>query len=234
MTARLNDVQPLLAALLAEPPAALSIAGADVAAPFVWLGMPGVICFHVPPSANVDTKQLTLYVGDGSAGTYYENALGAASGPLPAAAQGCVNFTVSRGVPAGPYTLALEDSATGQGFATYTFLSDKSTVVISSLGFDSATTLAVKLNWNVPAARATPGDIVRAVNARGVVVAWAYTSCQCQTPPAAGTAAAASGSLLIKVTKATVPGGCTFELVVGGSPAAVAPNWIPWARIGWA
>ena len=233
MTARLDTVQPLLAALLSEPPAALSIVGINASAPFVWLGVQGVICYHVPPSANVNTKVLTLYVGDGSSGTYYPGVLGASSGVLPADAQGCVNFTILRGVPIGEYTLALENPAMGQTFTTYTLYLEKATLLITALSLAGPTTLIVRVNWNIPVARATTSDMIRAVNIHGVVAAWVYTSCQCQTQLVSGAAVAASGSVLIKLTKATVLGGCTFELKVGDLPAAVAPNMIPWARIGW-
>ena len=237
MTARLSAAQPLLAALLAEPPAAVSVAGASAAAPLVWLGVPGQICYQIPPSANVATKKVTLYVGDGSTGAYYAGALGAAGGPLPAAAKGCVGFAVPAGVPAGRYTLALEaaaGAARAEVLASYALHVDSARAVVSGMSFDGPATLAATVNWSVPAARATAGDIVRAVNARGAVVAWAYTSCRCQTPPARGAAAVASGSVTIKVAKAAAPGGCTFEVVVGGARAGVALNWIPWARLGWA
>ena len=232
MVARLDAAKPVAAALLAEPPAALSIAGANASAPLVWQGVPGTLCFHVPPSANLPTKVLTLYVGDGSSGVYYPGTLGAASaGPLPAAAQGCVNFTLSRGLPAGPYTLALEDSASGFTFAALAFAADKASVSVTGYGM-AGQVLAPTIAWSAPAGRATANDTIRVADPSGATVAWVYTSCKCAGPP--GRAPAPAGSFAgFQLRKGALRGGYTFELRVGGMLAAVAPNVLPWDKLGW-
>jgi hypothetical protein len=43
-----------------------------------WAGTLDQMCFRIPPSANVNPKNLILYVGDGSAGTFYPTVLGTA------------------------------------------------------------------------------------------------------------------------------------------------------------
>jgi hypothetical protein len=85
MKACLDAVQPLRAALLAEPPPSLNIAGLNTAAPLVWMGIQGRICYSIQPSANVNPKGLVLYVGNGASGSYYPRALGpAGNAPMPA------------------------------------------------------------------------------------------------------------------------------------------------------
>jgi hypothetical protein len=232
MLARLDAAQPVLAALLAEPPPSLAIDGLNASAPLIWLGVPGRICFSVPPSANAAPKALVLYIGSTSATTSYVNVLGPANGALPADAQACVNFTVSRGVPAGPYNIALESAFSSSALALVSFEADK--VSLTCTAFAYATTFGTAtLAWSLPAARASASDTVRIVNAAGTVINWFYTSCKCQSAP--GAAAVAAGSFSIRVFKGSVLGGFTFELHPGGLDrvAAVAPDWIPWAKFGW-
>ena len=138
MKARLDAAQPLRAALLAEPAPALTITGLSAAAPLVWMGMPGRICYSIPPSANVNPKGLVLYVGNGASGSYYPNALGPGSAPMPAGPQACSDFSVSRGVAAGRYTIALEDSATGSPFATVSFAADIASVSVTTFTLAAA------------------------------------------------------------------------------------------------
>jgi hypothetical protein len=69
MAARLDAVQPLLQALLAEPPASLNIAGLNATAPLLWLGTRQRLCYTIPPSANVNPKGLVLYLGMTHPGT---------------------------------------------------------------------------------------------------------------------------------------------------------------------
>ena len=121
MKARLDAVQPIRAALLAEGGATLAIDGLSATAPFVWMGAQGNICYSIPPSANVNPKGLVLYVGTGGSGSFYPDTLGAANDPLPPGPKGCTAFTVSRGVAPGPFTIALKDSSTGSNFAVVTF-----------------------------------------------------------------------------------------------------------------
>jgi hypothetical protein len=233
MKARLDAVQPLRAALLAEPAPALTIAGLSAAAPLVWMGVPGRICYSIPPSANVNPKGLVLYVGNGASGSYYPNALGPGSASMHAGPQGCSDFTVSRGVAAGRYTIALEDSATGSPFATVSFAADIASVSVTTFTL-AAAAITPTVAWSVPAARASVRDTVRVYSPRGAVVYWFYTSCSCQTAP--GKVAAATGKATFKLMKdASVQGAYTFKLHPGGGAAvaAVASNWIPWARIGW-
>jgi hypothetical protein len=207
MAARLDAVRPLLTALLAEPPAAIAIQGASATAPFVWQGVPGVACFHVPPSANVAAKRLARYTGDGSAGAYYANVLGAASGPLPAAATACVGLTASRGLPPSRYTLALEDSATGQGFAACPLTVERAGLTITAASLAGASTLVVTLRWSAPRGRTTAADTIRAVDARSAAVAWVYTRTLSRALPARGAAPAAAGLALIRLSKAAARGG---------------------------
>ena len=233
MRARLDAAQPILAALRAEPPPSLAMDGLDASAPLVWLGVPNRICFSVPPSANAAPKALVLYIGYTSAATSYQNALAPSNGALPADAQACVGLTVSRGVPAGPYTVALESAASGSALASVSFQADKASLACTAFAY--ATTFGTAtLAWSTPAARASASDTVRVVDASGAVVAWFYTSCGCQSAPGNATAAAA-GSFSLRVRPGSVAGGFTFELRQGGvdRTAAVAPNWIPWAKFGW-
>ena len=234
MKARLDAVQPLRAALLAEPAPSLTIAGLNTAAPLVWMGMPRRLCYSIPPSANVNPKGLVLYIGDGASGSYYPNALGpAGNAPMPADPQACSNFAVSRGVAVERYTIALEDSATGSPFATVSLVADTASLSITAFTL-STTAITPTVAWSMPAKRASVGDKVKVYNPQGVVVYWFYTSCKCQTAP--GSVAVATGTLAFKLVKdTTVKGTYTFKLHPGGwtSVAAVATDWIPWTKIGW-
>jgi hypothetical protein len=49
---------------------------------------------------------------------------------MPADSQACVAFSVSRGVAAGRYTIALEDSATGGPFAAVSFAADLASLTV--------------------------------------------------------------------------------------------------------
>ena len=229
--ARLDSVQPLLAALRAEPPASVTVAGLNASVPLVWMGVPGLICFRIPSYANINPKALVVYVGDGSSGTYFPGALGVGSQPLPAGPQGCTNFTFSRGVPTGPYTVALEDSSSGRAFAAVSFNAAKATLTEASfsVGFGYA---VVGLSWAMPAGQASATDAVWALDARGAVAYWFYTSCKCATTP--GPAPATNGTYALKVYKPAVPGGYRFELHPGNGSAvaAVVSDWITWPKAG--
>ena len=234
MKARLDAVQPLLAKLVAELPPSLTITGMDPNNPQVWAGGIQQICYHIPASANVNPKNLVLYVGDGSSGTYYPNALGAGNAPLSLDYQGCTPFTVA-GVPLAQYTIMLQDSNTGNAFTGISFNLIKASVAFAGLA-PSATQLLLTTTWTIPDANASPRDTVNIYNSAGNVVFWYYTSTKSQTAPAAGAAAASTGSLQVKILKAgSVPGGYTMQLNPGGTSvvAAKALNWIPWAKIGW-
>ena len=233
MKVRLDTAQPLQQALLAEAPPSLTITGLSTSDPLVWMGIPGIICYSIPPSANVNPKGLVLYIGSGAAGSYYPNALGAGSGPMPEGPLACSNFTVSRGVAVGRYTIALEDSATGSPFATVSFTADMASLSYTTF---TLTTTSIKptVSWSISAARASVTDQVRVYNSLGDVVYWFYTSCKCQTAP--GTIAAPTGTFTYTLLKAgSVVGGYKVRLHPGGvsAAAAVATDWIPWAKIGW-
>ncbi len=230
MKARLDAVQPLLAALLAEPESTLTIAGLDPANPLVWMGIQRQICFRIQESANTNPKGLILYVAGST--TYYVNVLGAGNNPMPADYQGCSNFSVSKGIAIGKYIISLENSGTGSVFATVSFFADKASLTCTAFSY-STSFGTVTLAWTMPVARASVNDTVRVVNARGTVVNWFYTSCKCQKAP--GALAVPSGSYAFKIFKGTVPGGYIFELHPGGlNPiASIAPNWIPWAKFVW-
>ncbi len=228
MKTRLDAVQPLRAALLAEPEATITIADLNPLFPLVWMGIQGIICFRIPVSANVNPKKLVLYIGASTSS--YANALGAGNSPMPVDYQGCSNFSVSTNVAIGKYIIALENPATGSAFATVGFSVDRATLACISF---STITGTVTVSWVMQTARASVKDTVRVVNKRGAVVYWFYTSCKCQTAP--GVLAVPTGSFPFKIYKGTVSGGYLFELHPGGlNPiAAVAPDWIPWSKIGW-
>jgi hypothetical protein len=234
MSARLDAVGPLLAALLAEPPSSLSVDGVDPTTRLLWLGGRYALCYAVRGSESPDPKSLTLYVGDGSSGSYYANVLRlgpAGNAAVPAGPRGCVNITVSRGVPAGPYTLALEDAA-GRAFATASFFGQKATVAVASATLTSGY-ITVGVSWAFPPGLAAAGDTVWVLDSRGALRAWFYTSCKCTAGP--GPSAAQSGAHAIRLYKPAAPGGYTFELHPRGARAGGIPatNWIPWAKMGW-
>jgi hypothetical protein len=225
---RLADVQPLRAALLAEPPPSLAMGRPGAV---TWQGMPTPVCYNLPLSANVNPKILVLYVGEGTSGDFYPTGLGP-TGVLPPSTAGCANITVSRGVPTGRYTLALEDPTTGRSFgATVTFGADRATIACVGL-VKLSVALTLTIRWSMPAALATARDTVRVTNTRGDVVSWFYTSCKCQITPGAAVVSSPSGSYAIKVTKTSARGGLTFRLHPGDGAvsAALAPDWIPWAK----
>jgi hypothetical protein len=88
--------------------------------------------------------------------------------------------------------------------------------------------------WNIPADLAAVNDMVKVTNSQGTVVYWYYTSCNCQTAP--GAAPVPTGTFAFKLFKLNaVPGGYTLTLNPGGGNvvAAVGPNWIPWAKLGY-
>ena len=233
MKVRLDAAQPLLQALLAETPASLTITSLSASKPRVWMGLPGIICYSIPPSANVNPKGLVLYVGSGATGSYYVNALGGGNIPMPVGPLACSNFTLSKGVAVGLYTIALEDSATGSPFATISFTADIASLSCTSYTL-SATSITPTVAWSISANRASVTDKVRVYNSQGAVVYWFYTSCKCQTTP--GAIAAPTGAFAYTLLKAgAVAGGYTVKLHPGGlsAVAAVARDWIPWAKIGW-
>jgi hypothetical protein len=236
MKARLDAVQPLLAALLAEKPASLTITNLNAAAPVVWMGVPGQICFSIPPSANVNPKGLVLYIGDGAGGSYYPDALGpAGNAPMPPGPEGCSEFTLSPGVAKGRYTIALEDSATGHPFATVSFAGDMASVSLATYNLDASAVFPT-IAWSIPAARASPRDMVRVYDRQGAVAYWFYTSCNCRSAP--GPAPVPAGTMTFKVTKdpkVSRAGPYTIKLHPGGRAAVAAVNtdWIPWGSFGW-
>jgi hypothetical protein len=235
MDARLDASVPLLAALRSEDPPSLNITGLSASKQLVWMGIPGIICYSIPPSANVNPKNLVLYIGRGGAlGTYYVNCLGPANGPLPAGPTACVRFTISTGVAVGPYTIALEDAATGGAFAAVSLEADRA--LISVTGFIRAgATATVTVSWILPASRASANDTVLVVDATGGLGHWFYTRCGCQDNANLGSAPAPTGSLSFRIRKGQVAGGYLFELRPGGGNvvADVAKDWIPWAKFGW-
>ncbi len=233
MKSRLDTAVPLLATLRAELPSSLTITGMSSTTPLVWAGSVQQICYRIPPSQNVNPKNLVLYVGDGSAGTFYPSALGAGDANLPTDYQGCVPFAVSTGVPLTTYTIMLQDPASGNSFARVSFQLAKATVAFSTLSL-SSTQLTLTASWSVTANLASVKDMVKVVNSKNTVVYWFYTSCKCQRAP--GATAVPSGSLAFKLLKLnSVPGGYTVTFRPAGTNvvAAAGANWIPWAKIGW-
>ena len=233
MKSRLDAAAPLLATLAAELPPSLTITGMSTTTPLVWAGTVQEICYRIPASANVNPKNLVLYVGDGSSGAYYANVLGAASADLPADYQGCTPLTVSTGVQLTTYTIVLKDKRTTNAIAAVSFRLAKATVSFSALTV-GGTAITLTAAWSVAADLASVNDMVKVVNSQGTVVYWFYTSCKCQTAP--GAVAVPSGSQAFKLLKLNaVPGGYTVTFRPAGTDmiAAVGPNWIPWAKIGW-
>ncbi len=233
MKTRLDAAAKLLATLRAELPPSLTITGMSTTTPLVWAGTVQQICYRIPPSQNVNPKGLVLYVGDSSAGTYYDNVLGAGSANLPADYQGCTSFTVSTGVPLTTYTIVLKDRTNNNGFTGVSFRLSKATVSFSGLSV-GGTYIVLTAAWSVPADLASVKDMVKVVNSKNTVVYWFYTSCKCQKAP--GARAAPSGSLAFKLLKLnSVRGGYTVTFRPAGTNviAAVGSNWIPWSRIGW-
>ena len=236
MAARLDAVQPLLQALLAEPEASVNITGLNATAPLVWLGTRQRLCFTIPPSANVNPKGLVLYTGSAPAGNSWVGVLIISGGSvLPQAAQACVNVTVSLSMRVGIYTIALEDSSTARTFAHVTFNTGNGVASFSAAVF-STTSVLLTVAWSIDAAHASRFDTVRIVDTQGGTAYWFYTSCKCQTAPGPTAQAAVTGSVTYRLFKAgSVKGGYTPQLYPGGGPTAArsAANWIPWTRAGW-
>ena len=232
MLSRLDAVQPLLSALLAEPPPSLTIVGQDPATRLVWMGVVNVICFVIPPSSNSNPKSLILWVGGDQSGDYYPNSLGSGDLAMPAGPQGCANFTVSRGVAVGPYTIALQ-GPWGREFATVGLYADAATLVESAFTLFTATTGAITVSWGMPSSRASATDAVWVRNADGAVAYWFYTSCGCQTAP--GRVASTNGTHVVRVSKPVARGGYAVELHPsnGDAMAVAATDWIPWAQFNW-
>jgi hypothetical protein len=234
MTVRLDAVQPLLTALLAEPAPSLTLTGVDASTRLVWLGGKYALCYVVRTSENSNPKTLVLYVGDsdGSSGAYYTNVLGpAGNAAMPAGPQACINITVSRGLPVGPYTLVLQDAA-GRAFASTSLAGQKATITAARTVF-STTSVSVAIAWSFPPGLATYQDAVWVLDSVGVVRYWFYTSCKCATTPKL--AAAQNGTYTLKLSKPAVTGGYTFELHPRGVSAGgmMATTSIPWSKIGW-
>jgi len=232
MKARLDAVQPLLATLSAELPPSLTITGYS-SGQRLWAGTPQQICYYLPPSGNVNPKNLVLYVGDGSSGTFYPTGLGAAGGPLPTDYQACVPFMTSPGVPIGSYSIALQDTTTGNAFTTVGLQTGVATVLFSAM-MPGAAALTLTMTWNINAALASPQDTVKVINSQGNVIFWIYTSCNCNTAP--GATAVPKGSSSVKIMKLnSVPGGYLVKLFPGGGNVvgAIGPNWVPWAKLGY-
>ena len=234
MGARLNAVQPLLEALLAEPQPSLSIVGLDPVTRLVWIGVTNFICFVLPPSINNNPKYLILWLGDdsGSSGDYYPDSLGNGDLPMPVESQGCTNFSVSQGVAPGLYTISMQDPM-GRPFAAISFNVDVATLTESAFSLYTQTTGAVTVSWSMPVSRASVTDAVWVLDSNGALAYRFYTSCGCQTTP--GAVAVASGTYVLMVTRPAVAGGYTFELHPqnGAAVATTATNWIPWSQILW-
>ena len=233
MKTRLDAVKPLLTKLLAELPPSLTVTGLSASSPVVWQGIVQQICYRIPPSSNVNPKQLTLFIGDGSSGSYYPNSLGGGDGPLPADYQGCTQFTVSTGVPAGLYTIVLQDSTTSSIFASVSFTASQAAVMFSGLSPIQGGLLLTAW-WRIDPNTASALDTVKVVNSQGTVVYWFYTSCQCQTKPTSAAVPTGTSSFQLLQLN-SVPGGYTVKFYPGGGDmvAAVGVNWIPWAQMGW-
>ena len=233
MKDRLDVVKPLLSSLIAELPPSLTISGLSPGNPVVWLGVPGQICFRLPPSGNINPKGLVLYAGDSLSGSYFTNALGPGNQLLSADYQGCTSFTVSPGVPVGNYTIVLQDYRGGSTIIGVSFAAAKALVGFLACSPGKAV-IALTLSWSVDAAHATVQDVVKIYNAKQDVVFWFFTSCMCQSVP--GPTPSLSGSIQFKVLKMnSVPGGYSAKFYPKGGEVvtAVSKDWIPWAKLGW-
>ena len=197
--------------------------------------MRGTICYSIPPSANVNPKGLVLYMGGGGAtSTFYVDALGPANVPLPQGPTACVPFTISTGVVVGPYTIALEDTASGSAFAAVSLEADRAVIAVTKF-IRAGTFGTVTLKWTFPATRASANDTVVVVDAERGIGHWFFTRCGCQDNSTLSAAPAPTGSLSFRVYKGLVAGGYQFELHPGGGKevADVASNWINWTKFGW-
>ena len=232
MKARLDAVKPLLTTLSAEAPASLIITGLDPSAPVVWMGAPYQICYRLQPSANVNPKKLYLVLDDGK-GSYYSSSLGNANALLPTTYQGCLELTMSTGLPISRYFIEMRDSLRNR----YLVRTDLYQAYQASVGFaivvNYPTYISVRTTSNSPAA--SPTDVIKVINSQGTVVYWYYTSTSSQTTPEATTATKATSYVGVKNYKLNaVPGGYKVKYYPKGGDvvAAVGRDWISWSKFG--
>jgi len=211
------------------------ISDVDPENPVLWGSAPSAtICFTVPINDNVNPKALVLYAGDGVSGQFFPTGIQKAGfeNPLPDQAQGCLETSLSPGLPDGQYTVKLQKQWTPV-FASTSFYLANANIDFSKLEH-SATVLSLWIKWSVSASKASPSDVVKLYNSEGNVIYWFYTSCLCQSSPAQ--AAKPAGEVRLNLGRAgTKPGGYDLGFFPGGGEfeAANAPDWIDWVGIGW-
>ena len=234
MTARLSAAQSLIQALQAEPAAAVTLPPLSTAYPWIWFGgQAQPVCFRLPPSINMNPKQLVLLASSGAA--YSTSLLGPYASPLPLPASGCVNFSVPATVGAGSFTMALEDATSGNYIAGAAFTGDVASISYSSLAYQLGPTgwIQLTVTWSVTPAHATAKDVIKLLDRSGRVVVSFGTAVK--------GAAVARGSTVftIHVPPPGAPrypeGGfaANFYPNNGALWAATAFNWIPWSALGW-
>ena len=234
MTARLSAAQSLIQALKAEPAAAVTLPPLSTAYPWIWFGgQAQPVCYRLPPSINMNPKQLVLLASSGAA--YSASLLGPYTSPLPLPASGCVNFTVPLSVGAGSFTMALEDATSGNYIAGAAFTGDVASISYSSLAYQLGPTgwIQLTVTWSVTPAHATAKDVIKLLDRSGRVVVSFGTAVK--------GVAVASGSTVFKIYVPQPPakpypkGGfaANFYPNNGTLWAATAINWVPWSSIGW-
>ena len=234
MTARLDASQNLIQALKAEAPASVTLPALSKTTSLIWFGgQPQPVCYTLPPSINMNPKQLVLLAADGSA--YSNGILGPYTSPLPRPASGCVNFTVPVSVGKGSFRMALEDTTSGNYIAGVAFTGDVVSISYTGLAYSlgSKGWIQLTVTWSLTSAHATKKDVIKLLDRSGRVVVSFGT--------AVNGVAKASGSTVFKINVPKPPahpfpkGGfaANFYPNNGTLWAATAENWIPWSSIGW-
>ena len=234
MTARLSASQSLIQVLKAEAPAAVTLPPLSTAYPWIWFGgQPQPVCYTLPPSININPKQLVLLTAGG--GAYSNTLLGPEANPLPLAAAACINFTVPASVGPGSFTMALEDSTSGNYIAGVSFTGDIVSLSYSGLAYSLGPKGWVELTvtWSLSQAHATKHDVIKLMDQSGNVVVTFKTAVK--------GAVVASGSTVFKISYPQPPalpyppGGFVANFYPNGNTlwAATALDWIPWSALGW-
>ena len=230
MTARLNASQSLIQVLKAEAPASVTLPPLSTAYPWIWFGgQAQPVCYSLPPSINMNPKHLVLLAANG--GAYSNTILGPYASPLPLPASGCINFTVPTSVGTGSFTMALEDSTSGNYIAGVAFTGDIVSISYSAISYLAGTSGWVQLTvtWSLTGAHATKKDVIKLLDQSGRLVIMHATG------------GISSGSTVVKITYPKAPakpypkGGFTANFYPNNGTlwAATALNWIPWSSFGW-
>lgn len=233
MSARLNASRALVQRLQAEPVANVTIPALASSA-WVWFGGdPQPVCYRLPDSVNslLSSKFLVLIAPSGA---YTGSAvLGPAGSPLPTAASACVSFAVPRSFGAGPFTLAVQDGASGNYLAGFAFAADVLSVAVTGLSYGPGW-IRLTVVWSLQASHASAQDTVKVIDKAGKVVL-SFLPSQVVSPRGL---AAPSGNYSFTLKKTSPPspaGGFAVKMYPANQPVAAgtALNWVPWANLGW-